>query len=210
MKKKKLERSKIWKKSIAELSKRDKQLAKHIRANGGVVDFEIDSRMPPYTFIVRSIISQQISGAAARAITKRFIALFPRNRLDYALLMTLTDEQSKGAGLSNNKMRAIRDLAQKVLDGSLPQERHLHRMTDDEIIERLVEVRGVGVWTVQMLLMFRFGRLDVFAVDDLIVKKGLCKVLGVDKAPTRKEMLLISEKWKPHRTLVSKLFWAIA
>ncbi|HTV66328.1 MAG TPA: hypothetical protein VMD98_12025, partial [Bryocella sp.] len=121
-----------------------------------------------------------------------------------------SDERLRSAGLSRNKMLAIRDLAAKTLDGTVPTVKQAHRMSDDELIERLTEVRGIGRWTVEMLLIFRLGRPDVFPVDDYGVRKGFAKMRKLAELPKPKELMAYGERWRPYRSVASWYLWRAA
>src|SRR5437773_8651705 len=127
----------------------------------------------PFDALAESIAYQQLSGKAAATIWKRVRALFPRRKhLDPKLVLATPDEKFRAAGLSRSKIAALKDLAGKTIDGTVPSSRALARMTDDEIIARLTSVRGIGRWTAEMLLLFDLGRLDVWPVADYGVRKG--------------------------------------
>ena len=134
--------------------------------------------------LAESIVYQQLNGKAAAAIWNRVRALYPkRKRLDPAKVLATPDETLRGAGLSRAKIAAIKDLAAKTIDGTVPSGRALLRMSDDEIVARLTTVRGIGRWTVEMLLLFDLGRPDVWPVDDYGVRKGFAKTFGRRKLP---------------------------
>lgn len=206
-------RIKGWKDGIAAIQKADPRLKEWIKKLGTVPDFEIENQLPPYEFLVRSIIGQQISGAAARSIVKKFLGHFPKNKINFETLVKMTDPELRQYGLSANKALSLRDLALKITDGTLPLQKKIYGMEDPEIIDTLIPVRGVGVWTVQMLLIFRLGRMDVFPAGDLVVQKGFMrlhgKIMGKHKTPKLKKMISHSEIWIPNRTVVAKLFWAM-
>ena len=144
----------------------------------------------PFDALAESIAYQQLSGKAAATIWGRVKALYPRRKwLDPKLVLATPDETFRAAGLSGSKTRALKDLAAKTLDGTVPSGRALAKMSDDEIIERLTTVRGIGRWTVEMLLLFDLGRLDVWPTTDYGVRKGFAKIFGKRKLPTPKELL---------------------
>ena len=116
----------------------------------------------------------------------------------------------RSAGLSRAKMLAIRDLAAKALDGTVPTAKEAHRMSDEELIERLDTVRGIGRWTVEMLLLFRLGRPDVLPVDDYGVRKGFAKIHKLTELPKPKELLAYGERWRPYRSVASWYMWRAA
>ena len=162
----------------------------------------------PFDALAESIAYQQLNGKAAAAIWNRVRALYPkRKRLDPAKVLATPDETLRAAGLSRAKIAAIKDLAAKTLDGTVPSSRALLRMSDDEIVARLTTVRGIGRWTVEMLLLFDLGRPDVWPVDDYGVRKGFAKTFGRRKLPTPKQLMKLGEKWRPHRSVAAWYFW---
>jgi DNA-3-methyladenine glycosylase II len=162
----------------------------------------------PFDALAESIAYQQLSGKAAATIWGRVRALYPRRKwLDPALVLKTPDETLRACGLSRSKTAALKDLAAKTLDGTVPNRRELVRMTDEEIIERLTKVRGIGRWTVEMLLLFELGRLDVWPVADYGVQKGFAKTFRRRKLPTPKQFQKIGEKWRPYRSVAAWYFW---
>ena len=162
----------------------------------------------PFHALAESIAYQQLSGKAAATIFGRVRALYPRRKfLDPKLVLATPDEKLRACGLSRSKVAALRDLAAKTLDGTVPTGRALLRMSDEEIIERLTAVRGIGRWTVEMLLLFDLGRLDVWPVADYGVQKGFAKTFGRKKLPTAKQFQKIGEKWRPYRSVAAWYFW---
>ena len=162
----------------------------------------------PFDALAESIAYQQLSGKAAATIFGRVRALYPRRKwLDPETLLATPDETLRAAGLSRAKTVALKDLAAKTIDGTVPSGRALLRMTDDEIVERLTTVRGIGRWTVEMLLLFDLGRPDVWPVDDYGVRKGFAKTFGRRKLPTPKQLMKLGEKWRPYRSVAAWYFW---
>jgi len=162
----------------------------------------------PFDALAESIAYQQLSGKAAATIFGRVRALYPKRKwLDPEQLLATPDETLRAAGLSRAKTAALKDLAAKTIDGTVPSGRALLRMTDDEIITRLTTVRGIGRWTVEMLLLFDLGRLDVWPVDDYGVRKGFAKTFGRRKLPTPKQLMKFGEKWRPYRSMAAWYFW---
>jgi DNA-3-methyladenine glycosylase II len=162
----------------------------------------------PFDSLAESIAYQQLSGKAAATIFGRVRALYPKRKwLDPKLVLATSDETLRACGLSRSKTAALKDLAAKTLDGTVPPGRALARMSDDEIVERLTTVRGIGRWTVEMLLLFELGRLDVWPVADYGVQKGFAKTFGRRKLPTPKQFLKIGEKWRPYRSVAAWYFW---
>jgi DNA-3-methyladenine glycosylase II len=134
--------------------------------------------------------------------------LYPkRKRLDPAKVLATPNKRLRAAGLSRAKIAAIKDLAAKTMDGTVPSGRVLLKMSDDEIIASLTQVRGIGRWTVEMLLLFDLARPDVWPVDDYGVRKGFAKTFGKRKLPTPKQLLKFGEKWRPHRSVAAWYFW---
>ena len=168
--------------------------------NGGI--------LRPFEALAESIAYQQLSGKAAATIWGRVRALYPRRkRLDPKLVLATPDETFRAAGLSRSKVAALKDLAAKTLEGIVPTARALAGMTDEEIIERLTQVRGIGRWTVEMLLLFDLGRLDVWPVGDYGVRKGFARTFGKRKLPAPKQLMKFGEKWRPYRSVAAWYFW---
>ena len=163
--------------------------------------------LTPDAYLVRSIISQQISTKAAASILKKFLDLFPNQELCHAHLARLTDEDLRGAGLSRGKTVYIRDLSQRFLNGELPGHDKIKKMSDEEIIESFVKVKGIGVWTVQMLLIFYMRRKDVLPVADLGVQKGFQIVFNKRNLPKKEELTKRGSRWAPYRSIASLYLW---
>src|SRR6266478_738692 len=162
----------------------------------------------PFDALAESIAYQQLSGKAAATIWGRVRALYPRKKyLDPKTVLKTPDRKLRGAGLSRSKVAALKDLAAKTIDGTVPTARALAKMTDEEIIERLVSVRGIGRWTVEMLLLFDLGRPDVWPAADYGVQKGLAKTFGKRKLPTPKQMIKLGKKFQPNRSVAAWYFW---
>lgn len=158
--------------------------------------------------LAESIVYQQLSGKAAATIFARVRALYPKRKcLDPKLVLATPDEKLRGAGLSRSKAAALKDLAAKTLDGTVPSPRALARMSDEEIITRLIAVRGIGRWTAEMLLLFELARPDVWPVHDYGVRKGFAKTFGRRKLPTPKQLIKLGEKWRPYRSIAAWYFW---
>jgi DNA-3-methyladenine glycosylase II len=162
----------------------------------------------PFDALAESIAYQQLSGKAAATIFGRVRALYPKRKwLDPEQLLATPDETLRAAGLSRAKTAALKDLAAKTIDGTVPTGRALIRMSDDEIVTRLTAVRGIGRWTVEMLLLFDLGRPDVWPVDDYGVRKGFAKTFGRRQLPTSKQLMKFGEKWRPYRSVAAWYFW---
>jgi len=165
----------------------------------------------PFETLVRAIAHQQIHGRAAEAILGRFIALFPGRRFPTPEdIATVDSRKMRRAGFSGAKVRSIKDIARKRRSGLIPTRAACHRLTDAELIERLVEVRGVGQWTVEMLLMFTLGRPDVLPVDDFGVREGFKIAYRRRKQPTPKQLRRYGARWEPYRSVAAWYLWRAA
>jgi DNA-3-methyladenine glycosylase II len=158
--------------------------------------------------LVESIVYQQLSGKAAATILERTRRLFlPRRFPRPEDILAAPDTRLRSAGLSGAKAAALKDLARHTLDGTVPTLARARRMPDEELVERLTIVRGIGVWTVEMLLMFRLGRPDVLPLGDLGVRKGFSLAYGLDRMPTPAELAEHAECWRPYRSVGSWYMW---
>ena len=195
------------KKAIDHVAKSDPRFAALI-ARSRRFDVVANELVRPFDALAESIAYQQLSGKAAATIWGRVRALFGKRKwLDPEAVLKTPDEKLRAAGLSRSKVAALKDLAAKTIDGTVPRRRELVRMTDEEIIERLTKVRGIGRWTVEMLLLFDLGRLDVWPVADYGVQKGFAKTFGKRKLPTPKQFAKIGDKWRPYRSVAAWYFW---
>ena len=159
-----------------------------------------------YDALVRSIVFQQLSGKAAGTIHRRFTELYPGRKLRAEHVLQTSDELLRSAGLSRQKIGYLRDLSQRVAERTLPLS-HLGRLPDDAIIEHLIQVKGIGRWTVQMFLMFRLGRPDVLPELDLGIQNAIQKAYGLKKRPTPKDVVKIGEPWRPYASYASWYLW---
>ncbi|MBP8116233.1 MAG: DNA-3-methyladenine glycosylase 2 family protein [Nitrospira sp.] len=165
----------------------------------------------PFESLARAIAYQQLHDKAAESILKRFIALFPGRRFPRpADLLAVAPEIIRGTGFSRAKIAALHDLAAKAMDGTVPTTAVIQRLDDDAIVERLIAVRGVGRWTVEMLLIFQLGRPDVLPVDDFGVRNGFRIAYQRDAMPTPKELMRYGERWRPYRTAAAWYLWRAA
>lgn len=164
----------------------------------------------PVDALARAILFQQLSGKAAATIVGRVEAAIGSTRLHHDTLGRIDDAALRACGVSGNKTLALRDLAARETDGAIPDLRRMSTMHQDEIVAALVPVRGIGRWTVEMMLMFRLGRPDVLPVDDLGIRKGVQEVDRREAMPTPKELLARGAKWGPYRTYASLYLWRIA
>ena len=168
-------------------------------------------RRSPFESLARAIAYQQLHDKAAESILKRFIALFPGRRFPRPQeLLAMNMRLIRKAGFSRPKIMALRDLAAKTLDGTVPTNRMIRELGDEAIVERLIEVRGIGRWTVEMLLIFQVGRPDVLPVDDFGVRNGFRIAYRRRSMPTPKQVLRYGERWKPYRTVAAWYLWRAA
>jgi 3-methyladenine DNA glycosylase/8-oxoguanine DNA glycosylase len=157
--------------------------------------------------LAEAIVFQQLNGRAAATIFARLCALFPHALgLTPERILRASDVRLRSAGLSSNKVASLRDLASKTKAGELPALADVQSMPDQEIIERLTMVRGIGQWTVEMLLMFRLGRPDVLPVDDFGIRKGFGIAFGKAE-PSKKDVERRGARWRPYRTVASWYLW---
>ena len=191
---------------VAHLTGRDARLGRII-AQVGPPAIRLAETQSTFEALAESIVYQQLTGKAAATIHGRLAALFPGKRLEPKALLALKDEALRGAGLSRGKVLALRDLADKTLDGTVPPIDELRALGDDAIVERLVQVRGIGRWTVEMLLIFRLGRQDVLPVHDYGVRQGFKLAYGKREMPTPKDLERHGERWRPFRTAASWYLW---
>jgi DNA-3-methyladenine glycosylase II len=161
--------------------------------------------MDPFPALVRTITAQQISTKAAATSHGRLVGLMPRGVTPQAMLK-LTDEAIRGAGMSRQKTAYLRDLAVKVRDGELPVHR-LHELTDEQVIDAIVKVKGLGRWSAEMYLMFRLHRPDVLPVDDLGILTAIQRLYGLRKRPKADRVRKIAEPWRPYRTVACWYLW---
>lgn len=181
---------------------------KHLIRRVGPCAMEIRGGRSPFESLVRAVAHQQLHGKAAATILDRFRKLFPGGRFPGAkALGGVTDEQLRAAGLSAAKTAAIRDLAEKTLSGVVPGSKEIRGLSDEEIVTRLVQVRGVGKWTVEMMLIFTLGRPDVWPVDDFGVRTGWKRLHGLPEMPKPKELHELGEIFRPHRSVAAWYLW---
>ncbi len=188
------------------LAAADPVLGRHL-AKVGPYRLTIDGTSSIYQGLAESVVYQQLTGKAAATIFSRVVALGGGALPAPADLLRLSDDALRGAGLSRAKTAALKDLAAHAHDGRLPELDEARALPDDVLIERLCAVRGVGPWTVQMLLMFRLGRADVLPATDYGVRKGFQRVFRTRALPTPAQVLARGERWRPHRTMAAWYLW---
>jgi DNA-3-methyladenine glycosylase II len=165
----------------------------------------------PFEALAHSIVYQQLHGRAAATIFGRVCERVGQGRgFTPEKLLALPDTTLREAGLSANKLLALQDLARKTVDGTVPPLARVRRMSDADLVEHLTQVRGIGPWTVEMLLIFRLGRPDILPVDDYGVRKGFMVAHGLKEMPKPKALLAHGERWRPFRTVVSWYLWRAA
>jgi DNA-3-methyladenine glycosylase II len=200
--------------AVAHLRARDTKLAKLIDRVGSFA-LRLDPAPSPFESLIESILYQQLNGKAAATIHGRVREIYGGDPAPQALLDT-PEERLRGAGVSGNKIKALRDLAARALDGTVPSHRVIARMSDADIVERLTEVRGIGPWTVEMLLIFRMGRPDVLPVTDYGVRKGFAltflrvpKDRAIEAADLPKPDVVFERgrRWAPFRSVASWYLW---
>jgi len=196
---------------LRHLRRVDKALAQHIK---GVEPVQADPRWRKSFDVVdalaRAILYQQLAGKAAATIVGRVEVAVSDTRLSAASLARVDDASLRACGVSGNKTRALRDLAAHAERGEIPSLRQMASLDDQAIIDALSAVRGIGPWTVQMMLMFRLGRPDLLPIDDLGLRHGLQRVDGLAEPPKPLELAARGEIWGPYRTLASMYLWRIA
>jgi DNA-3-methyladenine glycosylase II len=176
----------------------------------GPCTLEIQKRSP-WEALVSAVAHQQLNGKAAQSILNRFRALYGGRRFPGpAEVLATTDQALRGSGFSFGKIRAIRDIAEKTVAGIVPTRAAALKLDNDVLIERLTSLRGVGRWTVEMLLIFTLGRGDVFPSDDFGVRQGYRLTMKLDDLPPPKFLREHSTRWRPHRTLAAWYFWRAA
>src|SRR6202040_3045930 len=191
----------------AALAAKDERLARLIEETAEF-QIEMESMDSPYEALMESIVYQSISGKAAATIFARIKALGKNSRPPTPEeMLKLRPQKLRKAGLSGAKVLAMKDLAQKTIDGVVPTMEEAQKLSDEELVERLVSVRGIGAWTVEMFLIFRLGRPDVLPIHDLGVQKGWAITYRKRKMPKPKELLKFGERWRPYRTIASWYMW---
>lgn len=197
--------------AYAHLAKRDRKLGTWMKRIGPL-DPDPRWRKPfdPVDALARAILYQQLSGKAAATIVGRVEAAIGSERFHCDTLARCDDATLRACGVSGNKLLALRDLALRESRGEIPDLRRMSTMDDAAIVAALVPVRGIGRWTVEMMLMFRLGRPDVLPIDDLGIRKGAQRVDKTDEMPTPKALAERGERWGPYRSYASVYLWRIA
>ena len=193
--------------AISHIARADPMMRRLIRKVGACT-LTPARRRSPYQSLVEAVAYQQLHATAAESILRRFRGLFANGRFPGPeAILALDPTALRGVGFSAAKSTAIRDIAAKTLEGVIPSRRFLSRLDDDAIVERLIVVRGVGRWTVEMFLIFTLGRLDVLPLDDYGVRKGFGILSGTDDLPDRRALLSHGERWRPFRSIAAWYLW---
>src|SRR5829696_3491893 len=187
------------------LMRRDPALAPVIRKYKGRSPLDAPI-VDPFSALVRTITAQQISTKAASTIHGRLVALMPNGEATPEALVSISDEQLRGAGLSRQKSAYLRDLGLKVASGELPIH-SLETLNDEDVIQAIVKVKGLGRWSAEMFLMFRLRRPDVLPVDDLGIVTAIQRIYGLRKKPKADRIRKIGEAWRPYRTVACWYLW---
>ena len=195
--------------AVAALRRSDPALARAIDTFGPFA-MRRQAMRTPFEALLRAIVYQQLSGRAAGAIHARVLALFEGGRPSARALAAMSDEALRATGLSRAKTAAARDLAEKTLARVVPGGRALRAMPDEEVVARLVKVRGVGRWTAEMLLMSHLARPDVLPATDLGIRRGFARIQGLEELPEPADLLAHGERWRPWRTVASWYLWRAA
>jgi DNA-3-methyladenine glycosylase II len=194
----------------AHLAKRDRKLGRWIARIGPLDTSGWRKPFDTVDSLARSILYQQLSGKAAATIVGRLEQAVGATKLTPEAFNRVDDAAMRACGVSGNKTLALRDLSRRAEAGEVPDSKALLHLHHDQIIERLTAVRGIGRWTVEMILMFRLGRPDILPVDDLGVRKGAQVLDRLEEMPKPKELALRGEAWGPYRTLAGLYLWRIA
>ena len=193
--------------AIAHLKQADEKLARLIEA-AGPCTLAPEKKRTPYEGLVRAVANQQLSGKAAATILGRFVALFGKNKFPTPeQVLSLEDSQLTGVGFSRAKAKYIKGIAQGAVDGLVPGRKEVEQLSDDQIIERLTQLPGIGRWSVEMFLMFGLGRPDVLPIHDLGIQSGFRYVYKLRSLPKPDRILKHSKRWAPHRTTASWYLW---
>ncbi|RBL79060.1 DNA-3-methyladenine glycosylase 2 family protein [Streptomyces cavourensis] len=197
----------LYRRAAKHLASLDDDWARHVAAIGPCRHESRPAR-DPYQALVRAIAYQQLHARAGDAILGRFLALYPGQSFPPPATLLGTDPQAqRDCGFSASKLATIRGIAQAALDGVIPGRDEALAMTDDALVERLVALRGVGRWTVEMLLIYTLERMDILPVDDYGVREGYRRLKRLDKAPSPAQMRTIGEAFSPYRTIAAWYLW---
>jgi len=197
--------------AVIHLSKSDAVL-KRIITESGPLSLRPDLKRSIFEALVRAIAHQQLHGRAARRILGRFLALFPKNGKfpKPNAVLRIPAKKLRAVGFSHAKVKAIRDIAARAVKGKIPTKKEAARMQDEEIIQALLPLRGVGRWTAEMILIFTLGRLDVLPVDDFGIREGFRIAYKKRTQPKPKALAAYGARWAPYRSIASLYLWRVA
>lgn len=196
-----------YREAAQHLAALDPDWSRHIAAIGPCLHQATPGR-EPYEALVRAIAYQQLHARAAEAILGRLLALFPADDFPQPeQLLAVTPETLRACGFSASKLVTVQGIAQATLEGLIPTREQALNMADEALIERLVALRGVGRWTVEMLLIYSLGRSDILPVDDFGVREGYRRLKGLETAPTPAQMRSLGGAWRPFRTVAAWYLW---
>ena len=195
-----LKKDKLLGKAMVNLPKPDQKIGE---------DYFGEMNKDYFPALLRSIIYQQISGKAAKAVEGRFRAVFKDNKPTPKQVLKLDDRDFKSAGISPQKMKYIRDLSEKFINGAINPS-YFQKMSDDDIRNHLISVKGVGHWTIDMFLIFTLKRSDVLPTGDLGIAKGFQKIFNLKKLPDARKMERLANSWRPYRSVASWYLWKVA
>jgi len=196
------------KKAVSALKKNDQKL-REVMEKVGPCRLTVQHMQSPFDSLAKAIVYQQLSGKAAASIMGKVRNIYghPESPLEPEEILGTADDTLRSAGLSRAKLAGLKDLALKAQEGVVPSLAELEEMTDEEIIERLISVRGIGKWTVEMMLIFRLGRLDVMPSTDYGIRKGFALTYRKRELPPPKQIEKYAERWRPYRTIASWYLW---
>ncbi|MFB5610295.1 MAG: DNA-3-methyladenine glycosylase family protein [Nitrosopumilaceae archaeon] len=190
-------------KAAVKALKKDPKLAKIIDAVG---EYQIRTSRNYYESLVESIITQQLAGSAAKAISNRFRRLYEKSFPKPIDVINTSDAKLRKTGLSRPKIKYIKELS-KAIEAKKLKMRSISKLSDEEVIERLTQIKGIGRWTAEMFLIFSLGRMDVLPVGDLGLRKGVQLYISADELPDAAEIEKIAERWRPYRTVATWYLW---
>jgi len=193
--------------AVEHLCTVDDDLAEHIR-QVGACRHEAKPAREPYEALVRAIAYQQLHAKAGDAILGRLLALYPGTQFPTPKqLLDTAEESQRACGFSAAKLATIRGIAQAAIDGVVPTRADAIPLSDDQLIQRLIKLRGIGKWTVEMFLIYTLERTDILPVDDFGIREGYRRLKGWDKSPTPRQMQGIGQAWAPYRTVAAWYLW---
>jgi DNA-3-methyladenine glycosylase II len=174
-------------------------------------EFNLKTRRSLYESLIRAVANQQLHMKAAATITARFIALYPGKKFPSPeQVLKTSNEEIRKCGFSENKVKAIKDIAEKTVSGIVPEKKNVATFSNEELIARLVPLRGIGQWTVEMVLLFQLGRLDVWPVDDFGIRRGYQIWKGLKEMPSAKELKDKGELYAPYQSILSLHLWQLS